>query len=45
MKSHPGVTARPIILSEDNQFDEVHEGIHEMEDRSNLSIPESDVAM
>ena len=33
------------MLSEESQFEEVQEGIQESEERSSLSIPESEVAM
>ena len=43
--SHPGVTARPMVTSEESQLDEVQEGIHDSDEMSNLSMPESVVAM
>ena len=45
MYSHPGVTARPIVMSEDSQLDEVQDGTHDSDEMSNLSMPESEVAM
>ena len=45
MYSHPGVTARPIVMSEDSQLDEVQVGIQDSDEMSNLSMPESEVAM